>query len=354
MIITNIGNPVYQREVLIDFFQRYNLTENDIFSGYVSPSNLLNYQKYGQPKQMENIVRSYYSDVLQRPISQTEYVICSVGGTVQAYNAVVWSISKLMNKNYFDKLKIYQLNKPPTYFIYSYIDEIIPNCSFHINDANNNFNINQNIDIGVIISPNNPDGRIINERKGHFQIIDSVYDIPMFTGQYKSVNTKYSHNEIYIESLSKIGLASYRFGWTITENPMIASKIIEFNNKSNNGFNTSSCFMSNTIIELLKKNNNYNNIFSNCYNTFNKRKKELTEIFKYYNLYSPEYNINNLYAPYFVIPVSENKMNDINIDTRKGSDFFMTDNYSRMNLMMGEDDYQKMKNILKNNLYKII
>lgn len=361
MIITNIGNPIYQRELLSDFFKQYNLTDKDIFSGYASPVELLDYQKdiNKHSIKLEEIVRKYYSDVLQRPLSQTEYVICSIGGTIQAYNSVVWSISKLMNKNYFDKLKIFQINKPPTYNIYKYTEEIIPNTTFYIDTNINDFYLNKNsdlynCDVGVIISPNNPDGKIINERKGYFQIIDSVYDIPAFTGQYKSVNTKYSSNEIYIQSMSKLGIPSYRFGWTITENPMIASKIVEYNNKINNGFNTASCFMSDTVINLLKINNNHNYIFNNCYNTFNRRKKELTAIFKYFNLYLPEYNMNNLYSPYFLIPISNNNMKTIGIDTRKGSDFFMSDNYSRINLMMGENDYKKMIHTLKNNLNKIL
>ena len=358
MIDSTFGNPELMVETTKFLLEKYKLSNKTIFNGNV-PQHFLNYQKYNT-KEFEDIIRFYYKEILQRPIGQDKYIyICN--GSLGAYNALIWSFQKLMNKNVHDPLKVYQINKPPTYGIFKNVVEYVPNCIFDINRSNHynnieNFYANNDYynpcDIGVMISPNNPTGEIIKERKGHFQIIDSVYDIPPFTNSYQKVNKKLSKNEIHIDSISKLGVPSYRCGWCIIEDPMLMSTLWKYKELYNNGLNSSSLFMMDSYVNHFYKYNFFNDFKTICYNNIQNRKKILTNIFSKYGI--QEYNPNNKYVPYFFVPISTERFQKIGINTRKGSDFFFSDNYSRFNLMLYTSEFNKIVNILNTKLHLII
>jgi aspartate/methionine/tyrosine aminotransferase len=259
-----------------------------------------------------------------------------------------------MKKNDYDKLKIFQLNKPPTYDIYSNVTEIFSETEFKI-DYKKYANINYNedtCDVSVMISPNNPTGEIINKRTGMFQIIDAVYDIPPFTNTFTPLNTKYSDNEIYIESFSKLGVPSYRLGWAVMNNSMLASKAWEYNKLHNLGMITPSFYASKNIVNIFNQHENSFDIFSKISsNILKQRRKELTSLLSSYNLYNRNLT-KTIYSPYIMVPLKREEFISMGIDTRDGEDFFYPD-YSRINLMMDTEDYKKMIKVLKTNLKNI-
>lgn len=365
LIDTNIGNPHIITELVKTMLLEQGYKTKDIFSGYTNIENLP-YQRV--PKiEFEELIRFYYDKILNRPLTQTDYVVLTEG-TLGAANCVCWSIQKLMGKTCLDPLKIYHLNEPPTYTIFNNLADTVPNCIFnhksiqyksiHHNDTTinnkNNFNsyfdksnyiLNSNYDyipdVSLCISPNNPTGEIINERLGHWQLIDSVYDVPLFTGQYKSINKKLSNNEIHLESLSKLGVPSYRFGWFITNDPMIYSKAHEYKKIYSVGQNIASYSMAKHYIELIHKTQIYDQLAKTTVKIFNSRRKQLTDIFTQQNINELVKNEKN-YVPYMFLPISKQVFNSIGVDTRQGQDFFYSNNYSRINLMMKEIEYNKM------------
>jgi len=372
LIDTNAGNPIVIREIIQNLLSTSNLKKkyNNIFGGDIDILHL-NYQK--EPtKEFEDIVRFYYDKILNRPLTQTDYIVIT-DGILNAVNCICWSIQKLMNKTCFDPLKIYQINKPPTYNIYKNIEQTVPNCIFNYNGEFNNPNNSNNPnnpnnpytelntyinksnyiltpnynyvpDVGILISPNNPTGEIINERRGKWQIIDAAYDLPLFTGKSKSVNTKFSDNEIYVQSITKLGVPSYRFGWFITNDPMIYSKAYEYKKIYNNGQNMASLSMAKKYIDTIYKTGIFNTLSDIVYTTLKKRLKEISNIFSKYKIY--DINTCNNYSPYMFLPINNSIYESIGISTRPGEDFFYTNRYSRMNLMMDSNEYIKMISIL--------
>jgi histidinol-phosphate/aromatic aminotransferase/cobyric acid decarboxylase-like protein len=355
MIITNTGNPTVIKENAIEIFKSLGYSPKGIFSGVV-PQNFLDYQKIPQ-REFEEVVRFYYDKILNRPLTQTDYVIIGEG-SLGAFNCATWAIQKLLHKTPMDPLRIYQINTPPTYTIFKDVMDTIPNCYFSYNtNIINEYSVKEP-DVGLIISPNNPTGEIINERRGQFQIIDSVYDIPIFSNSNKSLNSKFSDNEIHIESVSKLGMASYRFGWAITSNPMIYSKAWEYKRMYNNGLNTSSLYMSKNFLDTMYTSGKFQKYSEINFKLFRSRRKELLRLFKSKGVrefvkkgYDKKSRRN---VPYLFMPISQDKFKSIGIETRPGRDFFYTNDYSRINLMMASKDYKDMVGILSKDLDKLL
>jgi aspartate/methionine/tyrosine aminotransferase len=344
MINTILADPEYCTEKIKSLFNNLGYSEKEIFGGNVPIKNI-NYQNKIYLNKYTNLIKFYYSELLKRPLSEKDYIIIS-NGSLGAFYAVTYALKDILKKNSKDKLKMYQVNKPPSYFIYKDVDKIFTDCEYSYN-KNDNDDINSICDVSIIISPNNPTGEIINTRKGKFQIIDEVFNIPIYTNQYKSVNTRFSDNEIYLDSLSKVGFPSYRFGWAITRNINIAKKAWEYMKIYNEGMNTCSFYLSKNIINLFYKYGNFNQFSSECYNEFKMRKNKLINLFKQYELYNDKFYGD--YSPFLILPISEKEFKNIGILSRKGSDFLYSDQYSRLNLMITTKKFNKLYNIIKNN-----
>lgn len=371
MIDSRIGNPKFQIEILQDFFSRYGVKD---FMKSEVPLEYLEYQ-FDDYRKYDDIIRNYYKNVLNHPIPQDKSIIIGQG-TNGSVSSVLWAISKLMKKTSFDPLKIYQINKPPTYNVFYNSANTVPNTVFKINGLNlpNDYddyyftshsimytgkNLSSGIDyneetcdISVAISPNNPTGELIYDRYGHFQIIDSVYDIPLFTNENQFLNKEITGREIFAESFSKIGFASYRFGWAITSDPMISSWANKYSRQNHNGLITPSYFSTEQIINTFIQTRSFNDFAKINYETFTKRKNIIYNLMLKNNVFIPEYN--RKYSPYAFVPISKSKFESIGIDTRTGEDFFMSNKYSRFNLMMKTNDFNKMINILNEKFYTIV
>ncbi len=369
MIDSNIGNPNFQIELIKEFISRYSL---DNFLSYNVPIDYLKYQ-FDDFRKYDDIIRNFYSQVLQNPIPQDKAIIIGTG-TNGTSGSVYWAISQLMKKSRTDPLKIYQINKPPTYDILYKSSLTIPNCVYGINGLNGLNELNElnelngldslydfdteikvnkdNCDISTIISPNNPTGEIIDERYGQFQIVDSVYDTFLFTGQNTFINKEITGNDIFIKSLSKYGFASYRFGWAITSDSRIATLANKYAKYNHNGLITPNYFASEKVLNTFEQDSFYH-IFSNtCYNILNSRKRLINNLLIKHNIFLSDYN--QKYIPFSFLPLSRNKLMEIGIDARPGKDFLFSNNFSRLNLMMDINDFNMMYSILDTKLHTII
>ena len=129
MIDTNIGNPIIMYENLISLFNNFGYDTKDIFNCEIDVDDLKYQKRYTE--KYDDLIRFYYKNILKKPLTQTDYLIISQG-SLGSYYSIIWGLNKLMKKNENDKLKIFQLNKPPTYDIYSHVTEIFTETEFKL------------------------------------------------------------------------------------------------------------------------------------------------------------------------------------------------------------------------------
>jgi aspartate/methionine/tyrosine aminotransferase len=93
-----------------------------------------------------------------------------------------------------------------------------------------------NADLSVIVSPSNPLGIITDpkEIKNKYMLYDVVYDKPIFTGKFETVNKElykeFERNKcIFITtSFSKLGIPGVRCGFLFTRDKEIAKYCKEY------------------------------------------------------------------------------------------------------------------------------
>ena len=199
-------------------------------------------------------------------------------------------------------------------------------------------------DLSVIVSPSNPLGIITNPKKikNKYMLYDVVYDKPIFTGKFETVNKELykefeKNKRIFITtSFSKLGIPGVRCGFLFTRDKDIAKYCKEYVTIVSTRYPSCSITIGRLVYNKYYKDHMWN---LNNYNIINKRRNEFINMAK-------KHKIKILNKTFFVPFIYTNKsvkwwMKHFNVETRKGSDFNDTNDNSRFNLMISQDYWEE-------------
>lgn len=315
----------------INISERYlpiNITQNPIDIKYT----------FTQQPDIQSMIKSYliYLDKRYKESLKKVNIITSSGGSTQLIAAFYYAIQAIKRR----KITIRSCMNPPYYALHKEIASAVKDCEWIDN-------INTDVDIEVIVSPNNPDGRIsIPTRKAQFKLLDSVYDVPQFTGQRISVNEwkhSYHNTETFCEvaSLSKIGLPGLRLGYALVKNKLIASLMNQYIQNISLGLNTWALrgFTSryNDIFD--------NDLYTNVYQDIQTRQMQIRQLL-------PNICISTKNVPFVFLKMPKKIFDELKIIVRVGSEFSTNDSYLRISLMINDDDWTELLNRLNSDKFK--
>ena len=173
-------------------------------------------------------------------------------------------------------------------------------------------------------------------------LYDVVYDKPIFTGKFESVNKELyqefeKNKHIFITtSFSKLGIPGVRCGFLFTRDKDIAKYCKEYVSIASTRYPSCSITIGRIVYNKYYKDHTWN---LNNFNIINKRRNEFINIAK-------QHKIKILNKTFFVPFIYTNKsvewwMKHFNVETRKGSDFNDTNDNSRFNLMISQDYWEE-------------
>ena len=278
------------------------------------------------------LIRDYYKHLFNIDLPKDTHIIFG-GGTTMMIAAYYYALQKKENKNI-----LINTNNDIFYLLHQKLTYPIKNVKWTSKDYHS--------DLTVVVSPSNPLGLITEpkEIKSKYMLYDVVYDIYIFTGQYKSVNKKlyeeFSKNKniSITASLSKLGLAGTRFGYLLTRDEQIAKYCKEYVNTILLTYSASSA----TIVRTTYyKYFSDDTLFSKIYNIIKYR-------YDVFIKYAIKHNIKILNKTHNVPFIYTDKSADwwlkkFNIETTSGSHFNDTNNCSRINLMLSKENWDEFE-----------
>jgi len=316
-----------------------NIAESSFIQESISPLNItltsnnpgqnggLSYLKNNTNDLNIKFIHDYYKNTFNINLPKDTKIIFGAGTTMMI-QSLYYALQKKLKKS----ITITTNNK--IYFIlHERLVELYKNMEWYNDSENNN-------DLVVIVSPSNPLGIItdLKEIKNKYILCDLIYDNPIFTGKFESVNLnlykefKINKNIFITSSFSKLGIPGVRCGFLITRDNEIANYCNEFVNLTSVRYPTANITIGRIVfykyyINKLWHIKNYN-ILQNRINEFiNVSKKHGIKILN-----------ETFMVPFIYTNKSVNWwMKKFNVETRKGSDFNDTDKNSRFNLMIKED-----------------
>jgi aspartate/methionine/tyrosine aminotransferase len=320
LIMSNIGEPYLMEDSISPF--NIELTGDNY-----GENGGLSYLKIYTNDKNEQCIHDYYKNELNIEFSDDTYIIFGAGTTMMVA-ALYYALQQKLGRN----ISV-NTNTEVFYMLHKKLALPLKNIEW-IN------NINTITDLAVIVSPSNPEGIITNplQVKHEHMLYDVVYDKPLFTGQFKSINTnlyeEFNKNKnIYItNSFSKLGIPGARFGFLLTRDKMIAEYSKEFVETFSVRYPTAGATIGRIGFYRYFNNPSWH---LKLHNIIQKR-------FDIFLNYCEKYNIKTFnktrYAPYVYTDKSvEWWIQNFNVATRKGSDFNDTDQHSRFNLMLSVD-----------------
>jgi histidinol-phosphate/aromatic aminotransferase/cobyric acid decarboxylase-like protein len=205
------------------------------------------------------------------------------------------------------------------------------------------------IDVQVVISPNNPTGEIVADPSltSPYVLVDTVYDNYLFTGTLASVNPwvwrllnfpKDSDPGVgMVTSFSKFGPGGFRAGYLFTNTPSLLQSAL--------GYISSFYYGSPTYdYALLEKNNRYMNLsyFKRVYRILQKRQEKIRK-------YIPEGLIlnTNSVAPYLFVNITPQKFLSCGVLVQNGAVFMYPSTYSRISLMLTCMEWKRLVRVLR-------
>ena len=247
-------------------------------------------------------------------------------GTTMLIAALYYALGKKLQKSI-----TITANSSIYYIVHRKISKLLKNIEW-TNDIS--------ADLSIIVSPSNPLGIITNpkEIKNKYMLYDVVYDKPLFTGKFETVNKELyrefeKNKHIFITtSFSKLGIPGVRCGFLFTRDKDIAKYCREYVNIVAVRYSSSSITIGRIVYN--KYYNNHRWVLNN-FNIINKRRNEFINMAK-------KHEIKILNKTNIVPFIYTNKsvkwwMKHFNVETRKGSDFNDTNDNSRFNLMISQD-----------------
>lgn len=266
------------------------------------------------------------------------HIVISPEGTTGAIRAFYYAVQQMEKR----KIKIKSSVKPPYYVLHKKLTHFVPECEWQPNYQGE-------ADIEIVISPNNPTGELLKPTgKAKYVILDSVYDKPLFTNQHISVNPwKYEAYKdphfIEVSSFSKLGYAGVRVGFAITSNLQIAKKMNEY-------FKTSALGLNAWAMKNFEA--NYDTIMDSKWDQmiYQKLQERHQEIRKWI---PKELIISNERIPLCMTKIPKSYYDKFEIKSRGGTGFDITDESSRLNVMLSNEDWKELiKRISSNEFQK--
>lgn len=283
------------------------------------------------------------------------HIATSTGGSSLCAAAFIYSVTKILSK---PKVKVTSYTPPPFFGFYKslcneylrgveWVDWSIGRDGQYIRPLD--------IDIQVVISPNNPTGDIATNPSftSPFVLVDTVYDHYLFTGKMESVNPwlwrmlnfpKHSHPGLgMVTSFSKFGPGGFRAGylWTNTF-PLLRNSFTYISN----------FYYGSPTYDYAFLENNFMNIdphyFTSIYSILQRRQMEIRK----YIPSSLILNVNSV-APYLLVKISPLTLLSWGIRVQNGQVFLVSDDYSRINLMLTEKEWTRLVQILKSKKEKL-
>ena len=198
-------------------------------------------------------------------------------------------------------------------------------------------------DVVVCVSPNNPNGiitKISPENKGEYILLDAIYDYYNFTGDKNSVNDWIVWNDKFcqITSISKMGMAGSRIAGIMSSNPVIIGYAQNYFSNVALGTNT---FCIETLKCIIGKIRLESRFTKQVYKILQKRLKIIKKVIPHDLIFS------NNNVPFLFVKIGFEFFNNINVKIREGSQFEVSDEYSRIELMIDNKDFKALIKRLK-------
>lgn len=320
MINSTVADPIFISELL---------EEN--YGHLINNRKLSEKLKYNIPnnENYDDLIRSFMKHN-NRKIPDNVKIRVAAGGCSICISAFYYAIYKIKNR----PITVGSTVPPPYYLLHKELCEKSGFCTW-VDDNT------VNVDIEVNVSPNNPNGTIQPPNyKGEYIMLDSIYDFYQFTKNPETVNpwVNWNNNFVMINSLSKFGFAGARIGEIMSKNDEIINYCQEFLSQNTLGTNT---FAIDTLKCIINK-ININSVFiDDVYKTLRKRLHIVRNIIPKELIYS------NTKVPFVFCKLSYKFFEKLNIIVSRGKNFGVSNNYSRLELMMTESDFVELVKRLK-------
>lgn len=286
-------------------------------------------------EQYSQAIRSYVKKV-QGFFPENGKVVVSAGGSTQIVAAFYWAVSRVLGS-----ARIKSSTGPPIYLLHEEIANTISNCRWVPYD--------QSADLIVVVSPNNPNGLIqsypMDATDKTFVLLDSVYDRPQFTST-QTVNPwkmqQYANPRFCeVNSFSKEGLAGLRVGYAITTDTTLYDLMVEYIKTTSLGTNT---WAMKNVLHNIPTVLSDPSFYRNGYALFQHRHQQIRRVVPQNKIYS------NDVVPLLFVQIPFDRFAPAGIIARPGRVFGMTDQFTRLNLMISDEDFawllQRLSNIV--------
>jgi len=319
-INAGIGNPIS----IANRYSNISITQ--------TPEDL--YYTATQVEEIQQMIKNYLK-YLDPNFDETLYVIASEGGSTQLIAAFIWSIYDIERTHVTVKSAV----KPPFYTLHQEITRSLKECSWVSSGKST---------IEIVVSPNNPDGVLVQpSNTSKYTLLDSVYDVPQFSGLWSSVNPwKYKYrdknNFCEVNSFSKIGFAGLRFGFAITSNKNLADRMQNYLAFDSLGLNT-------WTLKAFKS--RYNDLFNDeLYASI--YKENIDRYNEISNLIPKRLIHSKSSVPFLFVRIPKEIFDRLNITIRNGEEFNEYNTYTRISLMISNEDWIELIKRLKTNTFK--
>jgi histidinol-phosphate/aromatic aminotransferase/cobyric acid decarboxylase-like protein len=324
IIVSNVGEPYFIEDSIAP-------VTISLTGDLPNENGGLSYLKLYTDKLNEEMIHHYYKQEYDIVLPNDTIIVFGAGTTMMV-GALYYALQKKLGRPITART-----NTDVFYLLHEKITFPLRNISW--------VDKNSSADLSVIVSPGNPNGLITSPKtiRDKYMLYDIVYDKPLFSGKYNSINQdlykefKVNENIFITSSFSKLGIPGARFGFLITRNNEIANYCREFVDINSVRYPTAGATIARLCYYKYFKNKSWQ---MKNYNILEERKKQIKKYMKLLGI-----NILNdmKYIPYAYTDRSNNWwMENFKIDTRKGSDFNDNDKNSRINLMIRHDEWDEI------------
>lgn len=178
-----------------------------IFRSWWKKHNII-YQE-GDLSELENITHQFHN-LFGTDVPNANIVYAN--GSTQVINAILFAISRLLNR------KILVGYKRP---VYMYMHEFLVNSRW----IEITYDLNNKLDVEIVISPNNPDGKqLVHKSSAKYIIYDRAYNWPIYSPNYSLTNNEQNIISTYTVSKS-IGMGGIRLGYAFVNDELLTKEI---------------------------------------------------------------------------------------------------------------------------------